>query len=70
MRKPTDCERSMNFDSSKTELSSQYGQLLDISCFEPVDVVIDSPNVKLNKPVNVQKETQLSFFHFGLIFVK
>ena len=52
----------MNPDHFQTELSSSpFGQLPDLSGFEPIEGVVDSPKVKQNKSFDVQKETPLSF---------
>ena len=52
----------MNLPNLQTEFSSShYGQLPNLSCFNPIEVVVESLNVKSNKSVDISKETQLSF---------
>ena len=36
-------------------LPSFYGQLPELSCFEPKEVAVESPEVKFNKSVNISK---------------
>ena len=52
---------TVNHISSNQELLfPSYGQLPDGDLFEPIEVVIDSANVEINKKLSVQEETQLS----------
>ena len=48
-------------DSRTNWLTPHYGQLPDINLSEPVEAIVDSPNVKFNKTVDVKKETPSLF---------
>ena len=53
---------SINFPNLHSGFSSlHYEQLPELSCFDPVEVVVGSPNVETNKPINFSKEFQWLF---------